>query len=77
LTVLYIDRRGLNIRNDLTHGLMEMDRFNRAIADRVFHSLLVLALIRAVPKPDTDDAGQGKTTGENTAPPSDPGAPSA
>lgn len=54
LTVLYIDRRGLNIRNDLAHGLMEMKMFNRAVADRVFHSLLILALLRAVEKPEVD-----------------------
>ncbi|MBZ5494142.1 MAG: DUF4209 domain-containing protein [Acidobacteriia bacterium] len=63
LTVLYIDRRGLNIRNDLAHGLLEMPTFNRAIADRVFHSLLVLGLIRTVPKPHADDLGQAKTSG--------------
>lgn len=61
LTVLYIDRRGLNIRNDLAHGLLEMNRFNRAVADRVFHSLLVLGLIRAVPKPHADDLARAKT----------------
>jgi Domain of unknown function (DUF4209) len=66
LTMLYIDRRGLNIRNDLAHGLLEMQTFNRAIADRVFHSLLVLGLVRAVPKPNADDVGQAKTTGERT-----------
>jgi hypothetical protein len=54
LTVLYIDRRGLNIRNDLAHGLLEMNMFNRAVADRVFHSLLVIALVRAVTKPEMD-----------------------
>jgi hypothetical protein len=54
LTVLYIDRRGLNIRNDLAHGLLEMNMFNRAVADRVFHSLLVIALVRAVTKPDLE-----------------------
>lgn len=52
LTVLYIDRRGLNIRNDLAHGLLEMKMFNRAVADRVFHSLLVLGSIRSVTKRD-------------------------
>jgi lysyl-tRNA synthetase class 1 len=61
LTVLYIDRRGMNIRNDLAHGLLDMKMFNRAVADRVFHSLLVLGLIRVVPKPDADDSGQGRT----------------
>jgi Domain of unknown function (DUF4209) len=48
LFVLYIDRRGgLNLRNDLAHGLASEEMFNRAIADRVVHSLLALSLIRA------------------------------
>ena len=46
LTVLYIDKRGLNLRNDLAHGLLPPSVFNRQIADRVFHSLLALSLIR-------------------------------
>jgi len=47
LTVLYIEKKGgLNLRNDLAHGLLPPDAFNRQIADRVFHSLLALSLIR-------------------------------
>jgi hypothetical protein len=46
LTVLFIDRRGINLRNDLAHGLVPVEGFNQHIADRVFHSLLVLSLMR-------------------------------
>jgi Domain of unknown function (DUF4209) len=47
LTVLYIEKQGgLNLRNDLAHGLLPPRAFNRQIADRVFHSLLALSLIR-------------------------------
>ncbi len=46
LTALYIDRRGMNLRNDLAHGLVPVEGFNQPIADRVFHSLLVLSLLR-------------------------------
>jgi len=47
LTVLYIDRRGgFNLRNDLAHGLMDTDSFQRHMADRVVHSMLALALLR-------------------------------
>lgn len=47
LTVLYIEKKGgLNLRNDLTHGLLRHDVFSRSIADRVFHSLLALSLLR-------------------------------
>jgi hypothetical protein len=47
LTVLYVDKRGFNVRNDLAHGLMPAEAFNQSIADLVFHSLLVLSLMRA------------------------------
>lgn len=46
LTLLFIERRGLNLRNDLAHGLVPIEGFNQAAANRVFHSLLVLSLIR-------------------------------
>ena len=47
LSVLYIDKKGgLNLRNDLAHGLLPPHAFNRQVADRVFHSLLALSLIR-------------------------------
>jgi Domain of unknown function (DUF4209) len=46
LTVLYIDRRGLNLRNDLAHGLVSAEAFNQPMADSVFHSLLVLSLMQ-------------------------------
>ena len=47
LTVVYIDKRGLNLRNDLAHGLVPLSGFNRYIADRVFHTFLALSLMRA------------------------------
>lgn len=47
LTVLFIEKKGgFNLRNDLAHGLLPPTAFNRQIADRVFHSLLTLSLIR-------------------------------
>jgi lysyl-tRNA synthetase class 1 len=46
LTVLYIDRRGMNLRNDLAHGLVSVEAFNQSTADIVFHSLLALSLMQ-------------------------------
>ena len=47
LTIVYIDRRGgLNLRNDLAHGLVSPHGLKRHMADRVFHTLLSLSLIR-------------------------------
>ena len=47
LTVLFIEKKGgLNLRNDLAHGLLPPGAFSRQIADQVFHSLLALSLMR-------------------------------
>jgi hypothetical protein len=45
--VVYVDKRGLNLRNDVAHGLLSSNVFNRQVADRVFHTLLALSLMRA------------------------------
>jgi lysyl-tRNA synthetase class 1 len=56
LEVVYIDKRGLNLRNDLAHGLLAPNAFNRHVADRVFHTLLALGLMRATKtKPDSEN----------------------
>ena len=47
LEVVYVDKRGLNLRNDLAHGLLSPTVFNRQLADRVFHTLLALSLMRS------------------------------
>ena len=60
LTVVYVDKRGLNLRNDLAHGLLGADVFNKHTADRVFHSLLALSLIRVKePLSDVDPPSRG------------------
>jgi len=58
LEVVYVDKRGMNLRNDLAHGLLPPNAFNRYVADRVFHTLLALSLMRATQtKPDREAAG--------------------
>jgi Domain of unknown function (DUF4209) len=47
LAVVYVDRRGLNLRNDLAHGLVSPAVFKRNLADRIYHTLLALSLMRA------------------------------
>jgi hypothetical protein len=55
LAILYVDRKGgLNLRNDLAHGLVGEEMFNGQIAGRVFHSLLALSLIRGTPAHDAN-----------------------
>jgi hypothetical protein len=53
LSVVYVDRRGLNLRNDLAHGLIPYEGFKKHIADRVFHTLLALSLMRATKKEES------------------------
>ena len=69
LMVVYIDRRGLNLRNNLAHGLARAEDFNRHIADRVFHTLIALSLMRAPKKPAGDQSrkvgNQEKQKGES------------
>jgi hypothetical protein len=46
LSVLYIDRRGINLRNQVAHGLVSHEGFNPYIADLVFHSFLSVCTLR-------------------------------
>ena len=46
LSVLYVDRRGLNLRNDFAHGLLGPEVFNFSTADLVFHSFLSISMLR-------------------------------
>ncbi len=44
--VLFVDKRGLNIRNMICHGHFPAENFNRMIAVCVIHALLVLSLVK-------------------------------
>lgn len=44
--ILLTDSRGLNIRNNLCHGLVEPAFFNSLIADRLLHLFCVLTLVK-------------------------------
>ena len=50
LTLFYIDRRGVNLRNDLAHGLIPPQGFNEYVSNRVLHSILVLTPITLNPR---------------------------
>jgi len=47
LQTLLCDQRGLNIRNNVCHGLWNSENFDWFIADRVVHALLVIGLLRS------------------------------
>lgn len=46
LRILLTDRRGWNLRNSLCHGMLPAAEIGSAVADRVVHALLCLALVR-------------------------------
>ena len=46
MRVLLTDRRGINLRNRVFHGIAPASTFNLTFADRVVHVLLILALLR-------------------------------
>jgi hypothetical protein len=57
-TILYLqtflnDPRGQNLRNRVSHGLTEKWYLTKPLADRVFHVLLALNLIRRKEAPTT------------------------
>lgn len=41
---LYTDQRGINLRNDVSHGMADIKAFNQQNADKVLHSLLCMCL---------------------------------
>jgi hypothetical protein len=45
LVALLVDQRGLNLRNRVAHGLMELHQLDRRLSDRLLHVLLTLRLI--------------------------------
>jgi Domain of unknown function (DUF4209) len=46
LRVLYSDPRGINLRNEVAHGLAAPALFDRGVANWVVHTLVVLGLLR-------------------------------
>ena len=48
LRTLLTDQRGLNVRNDVSHGITPFIGFNSTIADRLIHSVLLLGSLRPV-----------------------------
>lgn len=51
LTALYADPRGLNLRNELAHGLIRYDRMDVGLSQWVVHTLLFLAMLKQQTNP--------------------------
>jgi len=47
LRILFTDQRGFNLRNNLCHGTIPTDEFSQAHADRAFHALVLLTLLKS------------------------------
>ncbi len=55
LRVLLTDQRGWNLRNEVCHGITQLDGFNSATADRLLHALLLLGSLRLKEKAGTTE----------------------
>lgn len=44
--ILFTDQRGWNLRNNICHGISQIMDFDQITADRVFHALLCLSLVK-------------------------------
>lgn len=56
LATLYADPRGSNLRNELAHGLLGLDDIHDGVLLWIVHTLLLLGLWRAPPKPEVASA---------------------
>ncbi len=53
--ILFTDARGWNLRNEVSHGLMDFELFHKQNADRMLHALLTLGMIRNSEKVNRED----------------------
>lgn len=47
--------KGMNIRNLVCHGIMDLEHFTKGVSERVLHTLAALSLMRATPVEEADD----------------------
>lgn len=50
--VLYQDSRGLNVRNELAHGILAFELLGLGLANIVVHSIVLIGALRPDPAPD-------------------------
>lgn len=44
--IVLTDQRGMNVRNNLCHGLLKPSAFDQSISDRLFHIFMLLLLVK-------------------------------
>jgi hypothetical protein len=53
--------KGMNIRNEVCHGLWPPHAFNKTVSERLIHVLLAISLLRAAPsEPDGGESDESK-----------------
>jgi lysyl-tRNA synthetase class 1 len=55
--------KGLNIRNEVCHGLWAADRFTRQVSERVLHVLLTASLLRVMEVEESEDPDASRGVG--------------
>ncbi|QQR81004.1 MAG: DUF4209 domain-containing protein [Deltaproteobacteria bacterium] len=55
------EKKGLNIRHRVSHGLMKRADFNQRISDLIINILLCLATIKEIPSPEISEKDEPKT----------------
>lgn len=56
--ILFTEKLGWNIRNDICHGIIRAESLQKPITDRILHVLILLSLIKLKPQSDTVDVGK-------------------
>ena len=64
LRMLLTDQRGMNVRNDVAHGIIPPEGFNSRIADRLVHAMLIFGSLRLVTQEIDEDAAPTTATAE-------------
>lgn len=67
LRVLLTDPRGVNLRNQVAHGLAAPEAFNEAMANSLVHALLLVASFRPVIRPAAERQPSGGAPGPTPA----------
>ncbi len=68
--VLYQDPRGLNVRNEIAHGVAAFELFGLGLANMVVHSLIVIGVLRT--KRNTEDGAAPETSSAHADPAGNP-----
>lgn len=58
LAMLYVDKRGINLRNSVAHGIAHIEQMSIGLANWIVHSLLLLAMLRPKVAPDEAPAAE-------------------